>query len=108
METFVNLSLWIAYILIVIGVVSAVLLPIINSLSEPKSLIKPLLALVGVGVLYLICWAMAGESLNAKALALGVTPSTSKAVGGALIAMYVLGAVAIVRSIYSEISKAFK
>lgn len=108
METFVNISLWVAYILIVIGVISAIVLPIINSLSDPKSLIKPVVALVAVGILYLICWAMAGESLNAKAVALGVTAGTSKAVGGALIAMYLLGAVAIIGIIYSEISKAFK
>ncbi|MEM7109778.1 MAG: hypothetical protein AAF519_16245 [Bacteroidota bacterium] len=108
MESFVNISLWIAYILIVIGVISAVILPIVNSLSDPKSLIKPVIALLGVGVLYMICWAVAGESLNAKAVALGVNPSTSKAVGGALIAMYVLGGVAIIGIIYSEISKVFK
>ena len=108
MENFVDIGLWIAYILVLVAIVSAVLLPIINSLSDPKSLIKPLGALVGIGILFLICWALAGDTLNAKAIAAGVTPGVSQAVGGALITMYVLFVIALVGIVFTEINKALK
>ncbi len=108
MENFVDIGLWVAYILILVAIVSAVVLPIVNSLGDPKSLIKPLIAMAVIGVLYLISWSLAGDSLNAKAVALGVSGGVSRAVGGALITMYILFVVAIVGIVFSEINKALK
>ncbi|MCG8389665.1 MAG: hypothetical protein MJA30_29200 [Cytophagales bacterium] len=108
MENFVDIGLWVAYILILVAIVSAVVLPIINSLGDPKSLVKPLIAIAVIGVLYVVSWALAGDALNAKAVALGVSAGVSKAVGGALITMYILFIVAIVGIVFSEINKALK
>ena len=108
MENFVDIGLWVAYILILVAIVSAVVLPIVNSLSDPKSLVKPLIAIAVIGVLYVVSWALAGDALNAKAVALGVSTGVSKAVGGALITMYILFVVAIVGIVFSEINKALK
>lgn len=108
MENFVDIGLWVAYILIIVAIVTAVILPIINSLDDPKSLIKPLGAIVGIGVLYLISWGVAGDTLNAKAVAAGVSEGVSKAVGGALITMYILFVAALVGIVFSEINKALK
>ena len=108
MENFVDIGLWVAYILVFIAIVSAVILPIVNSLSEPKTLLKPLLAIVGIGILFLISWASAGDAVNARALAAGVSSGISKAVGGALITMYILFIAAIVGIVFTEINKALK
>ncbi len=108
MENFVDIGLWVAYILVLIAIVTAVVMPIINSLGDPKSLIKPLGAIVGIGVLYLISWAIADDVLNAKAVAAGVSAGVSKAVGGALITMYILFVVALIGIVFSEIHKALK
>ncbi|TRX62127.1 hypothetical protein FNH22_02065 [Fulvivirga sp. M361] len=108
MENFVDIGLWVAYILVFIAIVSAVVLPIVNSLGDPKSLVKPLLAIVGIGVLFLISWSMAGDAVNARAVVAGVSGSVSKAVGGALITMYILFIAALVGIVFTEINKAFK
>ena len=108
MENFVDIGLWVAYILVFIAIVSAVILPIVNSLSNPKSLIKPLLAIVGIGVLFLISWSVAGDAVNARAIAAGVSGGVSQAVGGALITMYILFIAAIVGIVFTEINKVFK
>ena len=108
METFVNISLYFAYILFGIAVVGAIVLPIVNAASQPKLLIKPIAALVGLVILFFIGYAFAGDSLNARAISAGVTSGISKMVGGALICMYVLFAAALIGIVFTEINKAFK
>ncbi|MEQ8244920.1 hypothetical protein [Fulvivirga sp.] len=108
MESIIDIGLWVSYIMVIIAIIGAVFLPIIKSLDNPKSLVKPAGALVGIVVLFLICYAFAGDGLNAKAIQAGVTGGISKFVGGGLIAMYVLFIVALVGIVFTEINKAIK
>lgn len=104
----VDIGLWVAYIMVIIALLGAVVLPIVNAASQPKLLIKPIAALLGLVVLFFIGYGFAGSGLNPRALASGVTPGISKMVGGGLICMYVLFAVALVGIVYTEINKAIK
>jgi hypothetical protein len=108
MESIIDIGLWVSYAMVVIAILGAVFLPIIKSLDNPKSLVKPAGAILGIVILFFICYAFAGDGLNSKAIQAGVTGGISKFVGGGLIAMYVLFVVALVGIVFTEINKAIK
>lgn len=98
-------------VLLIIATIAAIVGPIITSADDPKSLIKPLAAFVGLAILLFIGYSMAtGQEYIIKSgdETTTVTAETSRWVGGSLIMLYILGAVAIVSIIYTEISKYFK
>ena len=108
MEQFVDIGLYVAYVLVIVAVIAAIVLPIINSIGHPKTLILPILSIVGLVVLFFIGYAIANDDLTGKAIADGVTPGISKMVGGALITMYVLFAAALIGIVFTEFNKAIK
>ncbi len=104
----IDIALYLSYTMVLVAILGAVVLPIIKSMDNPKSLVKPLGGLIGFIILFFICYAFAGDGLNAKAVAAGVTSGISKFVGGGLIAMYILFIVAMIGIVYTEINKALK
>ena len=108
MEAVINIGLYVSYVLMGIAILSAIVLPLINSMDDTSSLIR---AGIGVGivlVLYLISWAISGNEVIDAYIKWDIGEGISKAIGGALIMMYILFLVAIVGIIYTEISKAIK
>lgn len=105
---FLDIGLYVSYGLLIIAILAAIILPLINSLSNPKSLLKTGAGVIGIVVLFLICYLIADSGVNGKYMTLGVTEGTSKFVGGALLTMYVLFIVAIVGIIITELNKAIK
>jgi hypothetical protein len=108
-QIIVNVGIIIAYILIVIGVVSAIVFPLINAISEPKTLVKSGIGVVGILIIFGLGYAISDSGLTTKFIQSGVeTEGLSKMIGGALTMVYLLMGVAIVGIIYTEFSKAFK
>ena len=108
-QMIVNVGIIVAYVLIVIGVVSAIVFPLINAISEPKLLVKSGLGVVAVLVVFGIGYALSDSNLTAKFIQSGVeTENLSKTIGGALTMVYLLMGVAIIGIVYTEFSKAFK
>ena len=108
MEAVINIGLYVSYVLIGIAILSSIVLPLINSLDDTAALIK---AGIGVGiilVLYGISWAISGNEVLDLYIKWDIGEGISKAIGGALIMMYILFLVAIAGIIYTEISKAFQ
>ena len=108
MEAVINIGLYISYVLLGIAILSAIVLPLINSLDDTSALIR---AGIGVGiiiVLYFISWAISGNEVIDAYIKWDIGEGISKAIGGALIMMYMLFLVAIAGIIYTEISKAIK
>ena len=108
MEAVINIGLYVSYVLMGIAILSAIVLPLINSMDDTSSLIR---AGIGVGivlVLYLISWAISGNEVIDAYIKWDIGEGISKAIGGALIMMYMLFIVAIGGIIYTEISKAVK
>lgn len=103
MERFVDIGLYSGYALIVICIVLAIVLPLLNAVGNPKSLIKPVAGLVLLVVVILLGWALADNAVVEDASA-----SVSQWVGGLIIAMYLLIFAAVIGIVYSEVSKAFK
>ena len=108
MENIIDIMLYISYGLLAVALVGAVLLPIWKSLDNPKSLIKPVVAIIAIVILLGICYAIASPDLNNRLIQAGATEGVSKFVGGALLTMYVLFAIALVGVVVTEFNKAIK
>jgi len=107
-EIFVNIALYIGYGLLGLAAVGAILLPLINSFSNPKVLLKSVLGVVALVVIYFIAYAVAGSEVNAKYLTFGVGEEASKFIGGAIISMYIFLGIALVGILLSEVLKIVK
>ncbi len=108
-EILISGGLWLAFILFLVAVAAAIILPTINILKSPKTMAR---SGMGVGlllVIFIIAYALSGSELTPKYEALGVTTEfNSKLIGAGLTMFYLIFVVAIIAMIYSEISKAFK
>jgi hypothetical protein len=108
METFVNIAIPAAIILVAVAGLLALGMPLIKSLGEPKVLLKSLVGVAIIAVIFLIGWALSGDEVTAKYASKGVTETSSKLVGGALTTMYILFVLAVIGIVYSEFNKALK
>ncbi len=108
MEAVINIGLYVSYVLMGIAMLAAIVLPLINSLDDTSSLIRGGIGVGIVLVLYLISWAISGNEVIDAYIKWDIGEGISKAIGGALIMMYILFIVAIGGIIYTEISKAIK
>ena len=109
METFVDIAIWAAIIMVIVAVLASVLMPLIQSLSNPKSLLKSLYGFVFIGVVFLISYLAAGNEVTANYINYNVTtPGLSKLVGAGLTTTIFLAIIATVGIVYSEINKALK
>ena len=97
---FIDIGLYAGYLLVVVCALAAVLIPLIYSLDNPRSLIKSGIGVAGVLVIFLISYAIADDTAVADA-----TASTSRWVGAGLITTYIAFFGAIVGIVYTEISK---
>jgi uncharacterized membrane protein len=108
-QIFVNVGIILAYVLIVIGVVAAIVFPLINAISEPKLLVKAGIGVVAILVVFGLGYALSDGTLTAKIIQSGVeTEGLSRMIGGALKMVYLLMGVAILGIVYTEFSKAIK
>ena len=105
-QLIVNIGIIVAYVLVVIGVVTAVVFPLINALSEPKLLIKSGIGILAVLVVFGLGYALADSTLTAKFIQSGVeTGNLSRMIGGSLTMVYLLMGVAIIGIVYTELVK---
>jgi len=105
-----DIGLYIGYFLVVIGVVAGVLLPLINSLGNPKSLVKTGVAVVALLLVFGIAWSMSDNEVTARFAAepFNLTPGSSQFVGGLLMSTYFLFIIAFVSIFVNELSKAIR
>jgi hypothetical protein len=101
----INIGLWIAYILIILCVLSVIVLPIRAILQDPKSAKN---AGIGLGVLlalFLISFMLSGGQVNEK---FDISAGQSKLIGAGLTMLYLLGIGTLGLTIYSEFFSLFK
>jgi hypothetical protein len=105
-----DIALYVGYFLAIIGVIAAVLLPLVNSLGNPKSLMKSGIAVIALLVVFGIAYAVSDNEVSARFAAdpFNLTPGASQFAGGLLIATYFLFVIAFVSIFVNEISKAIK
>ncbi|MFY0689435.1 MAG: hypothetical protein JXQ90_19850 [Cyclobacteriaceae bacterium] len=100
----IDIGIYSAYALIGLCAIAAIVMPLIQSLSDPKSLVKSGVGVVILVVIFFIGLAMAdGTSTNEE-----VTEATSKYVGAGIITTYACIFIAMFGIVYTEISKIVK
>lgn len=97
-----------AYILIALAIVSAVVLPLVNAVSNPKSLLMGAIGLVALGLIFLISYAASSSEVTEAYATVGVDSGESQIVGGLLITMYILLGASVVGIVFTEILKIVK
>lgn len=105
MESFVNIILYVSYLLAVIAILGAIILPLINAIGNPKSLLKSVLGIAVIGVIFLVSWSISGDEVTAVYTKFNITSTSSKVIGGVLITTYLLMGIAVLSIIFSEIRK---
>ena len=108
MESFIGPALYITYVLIIVGAAAAVLLPLIQSLSNPKELMKAGVGVAALIVVFFIEYSISGDEVLPTYIDRGVDANLSKMVGGIMTMMYILLFGALLGIVYTEVSKAFK
>jgi hypothetical protein len=105
-----DIMLYVSYALVGIGVVVSILLPLIKSLDDPKSLLKTGLGVVVILVLFFVCYSISGNEVLPKFESdpFNLTPAMSQMVGGLMITTYVLVIVALVGIVITELNKAIR
>jgi len=102
-------GLWIAYILLVVAGLLAIVLPLVSLVSNPKSLIRTLGGVVLIVVLFFVSVAISDGEVSAEWINHGIaTERASKLVGGSLIMMYAMGIITILVIVVTEIRNVFK
>jgi len=104
----INLALYITYALIVIAAVSAIVLPLINSLSDPKQLAETGIGVGALVVVFLIAYVIAGSEVTAVYTKFDVDSSQSKMIGGGVIMMYIMILLVTIGIFFTEIISIFK
>ena len=105
----IDIALWGSFALIVIAAAAAIFMPIINSLDDPKSLAQAGIGVAGLLVIFFISYLIAGDEITAKYVAVEFTdPGSSKLVGGVLIMTYIMGAIAALGIVFTEVNKMMK
>ena len=94
-----------SYILVGICVLAAIVLPLIQAIKNPKSLVKMGIVLGTLILVFGVTYALAGDSTYGNKEA---TAGTSKLVGAGLLTFYVLLIGALLSIVYTEVTKAIK
>jgi hypothetical protein len=103
-----DIGLYFCYTLLIVAAVSAIVLPLIKAVGEPRSLLRSLIGVGALIVVFGIAYAVADSSVRPSWLVLGIGETTSKVIGAGLITFYVVLVLAFVGLIFSEINKALK
>ncbi len=102
---FIDIFLYVSYLLVLLAALGAIVLPLVNALGNPKTLIKSVSGVVILGVIFLVSYFIAGNEVTAVYTKFDINSTSSKVIGGVLITTYVLLVVAMISIIFSEISK---
>ncbi len=114
-EQLIDIGLYIAYALVIIAAGTAIIMNVINSISNPKSLVKSGIGIGVLGVVFLISYSMAPtvfDNVSREAFILAEFDpdsesfaGTYKWVGGAMTTTLILFALAVVGLVYSTVAK---
>ena len=104
----IDIALYSAYILTILGGLAAIIFPIVKSISNPKSIVKAIIGLGALIVIFGISWLISGDEVLPTYLTHGVTQGLSRFVGALLTMMYILIGSALLGIVYTEVSKAIK
>jgi hypothetical protein len=103
-------ALYGTYLLIGVATIAAVVMPLIKSFDNPKSLVKSGIGLLAIVILFFICYSISDSTVPAVYTTdkYGVTEGLYKFVGGSIVLVYVLIVGVVVSIIASWVSNLTK
>lgn len=104
-QDFVDIMIIVAYALLGLAVLAVIILPVINAIGNPKSLVSGAIGLVFLLVVFGIGYGIAGAEVTATYSKFGIDAGLSKYVGGIISTTYILVIIALVGIVYTEVSK---
>ena len=107
MDSF-DIFLYLAYALVIFAVVAAILLPLINSIGNPQSLLKSGLGVLAIVALYFIAYAFSGSEVTPEYAKYNVGPELSKMVWESLIMAYLMLGISLLGILFTEFNKILK
>jgi hypothetical protein len=99
----IEIGLYLAYGMIILAALGAIVLPLFQAAGDPKSLMKSAIGVVAILVVFFIAYAISGNEVTDLYRQFNVTESSSKMIGGIIITSYLLILIAMVGIIYTEI-----
>lgn len=107
---YVDIILYASYALAGFGTVLSILLPLIKSLDDPKSLLKSGLGVVAILAIFFICYTLSSNEVLPKfeGEPFNLTPATSQMVGGLMYTTYLLVGIVLGGIVVTEVNKAIK
>lgn len=108
MDTLINIGFVIMYVLIIAAVIGAIVFPLIQMASNLKAARGTLLSILGLLALFFIAYTLSPAETGAFYQKMGISPNLSKAIGGGLIATYIIFAGVLISIAYSTISNWMK
>ena len=105
-----DIMLYATYLLAIVGTILSIVMPLLKSLDDPKGLLKSGLGVLGLAVLFFVCYFLSGNEVLPKfgGAPFNLTPGLSQLIGGMLVMTYILTVVAIVSIVVTELTKAVK
>ena len=105
-----DIMLYASYLLAVVGTILSIVMPLLKTLDDPKGLLKSGLGVLGLAVLFFVCYFLSGNEVLPKfeGAPFNLTPGLSQVIGGMLVMTYILTVVAIVSIVVTELTKAVK
>jgi hypothetical protein len=104
----VDIGLFIAYFMIAVAALAAIIFPLIYVIKHPNEAKDILIGFSIMLGIFLISYLIASDNVLPRWVNYGVGPTEAKFISAGLISFYILVAIAIVTAIYAEISKLFK
>jgi hypothetical protein len=104
----INIGLFLAYALMAVAAISAIVFPIIQTFGDLK---KAKGGLIGFGILVavlLLAFLLSPAETGAFYDKHKISPNTSKLIGGGLLATYIVFAGVVISILYAEVAKWFK
>jgi hypothetical protein len=104
----IDFGLYFLYLLLGVALVVAIILPVVNLFSNPKSLIRIVIGAVVLIGLFFVAYSMSDGSVTPKWVALGQTESDIKLISAGIVMLYVFLFGSVLAMIYAEVAKLFK
>lgn len=107
-DTAINIGFIIMYVLMVAALIGVIVFPIIQMAGDLKAAKGALFGILGLVALFLIAYAVSPAETGAFYQKMGISPNLSKAIGGGLLATYIVFAGVVISIVYSQISNWLK
>ncbi len=104
-----EIFLTIAYVLLGIAAIIMIMSPIYGIVTNPQNIVKLLISVGLIVVVFILGYALAGDSVSeVQSVKFGLTQTSSKIVGTGLYVAYITFGLTVLSLLYSSVIKFFK